>query len=306
MRPSKPWYRTSHDAWYVEIDGRQVKLAKGKASKPEAMQAFHRLMAEHTRPDRGKTDLPVAVVCDLFLSWSKSNHKTDTYVWYKNYLQAFVSFRGTGELLSSQLTPSHVTAWLASEPEWSVNSRAAAIASVKRAFAWAETEGHLPSNPVRLLKKPSTTARSRVLTHDERAKVRAAIRDEAFRTFVFALQETGCRPSEVATVTAAQVNLTLGVWTFEDHKTAKRTGKPRVVYLTPPMVELSKKLMALYPEGPLFRSRGGRPFSRNAIRIRFMRLRKKLPELKGVTAYAYRHTYATDALENGVGVCHVS
>jgi hypothetical protein len=30
--PEGPWYRASRDAWYVEVDGKQVRLAKGKAN----------------------------------------------------------------------------------------------------------------------------------------------------------------------------------------------------------------------------------------------------------------------------------
>ncbi len=121
------------------------------------------------------------------------------------------------------------------------------------------------------------------------------------------MQETGCRPSEVARVTAAHVNLELGVWVFADHKTVKKTGKPRIVYLTPAMVELTKRLMAEHPDGPLFRGpRGGKPFTRNGIRCRFKRLREKLPHLKGLIAYAYRHSFATDALVNGVGIAQVA
>ena len=66
-------------------------------------------------------------------------------------------------------------------------------------------------------------------------------------------------------------------------------------------------LAAAHPEGALFRGpRGGRPFSRNNVRCRFRRLREKLPHLKGVVAYCYRHTFATEALVNGVGVAQVA
>ena len=90
-------------------------------------------------------------------------------------------------------------------------------------------------------------------------------------------------------MTAANVNLDLGVWTFTQHKTAKRTGKPRVIYLTPAMVDLSRRLMAERPTGPLFttmhhvRVNGelvARGFSRNGVRCRFRHLREKLPTLK--------------------------
>jgi integrase len=120
------------------------------------------------------------------------------------------------------------------------------------------------------------------------------------------MQETGCRPGEVAAVTAEQVDLKLGVWVFDEHKTAHKTGKPRVVYLSPAVLDLTRTLVVRYPTGPLFRGRGGRPFTRNGIRCRFRRLRAKLPDLKAFTAYSYRHTFTTDALTNGVGVAQVA
>jgi integrase len=209
-------------------------------------------------------------------------------------------------LLAQDLKPLHVSRWLDSHPGWK-GSRRCAVIAIKRAFNWAEGEGLLAVNPLRKVKKPPQTYRERILSREERQEVMAAIRDQAFRDFVLALQETGCRPSEVSRVTAAHVNLELSVWVFADHKTVKKTGKPRIVYLTPAMLELTRRLMAEHREGPLFRTPwGGRPFTRNSIRCRFRRLRQKLPHLKGLIAYAYRHSFATDALVNGVGIAQVA
>jgi site-specific recombinase XerD len=73
------------------------------------------------------------------------------------------------------------------------------------------------------------------------------------------------------------------------------------------MVELTRRLVALYPEGPLFRGpRSKRGFTRNGVRCRFRNLRKKLPHLKGVISYTARHSFATQALVNGVGIAHVA
>jgi integrase/recombinase XerD len=97
------------------------------------------------------------------------------------------------------------------------------------------------------------------------------------------------------------------VWQFEEHKTSAKTRRPRVVYLTPAMMELSKRLAEKYPNGPLFRGpRGGRPLTRNGIRCRFRRLRKKLPHLAHFCSYSYRHSYATRALLNQVPVAEVA
>ena len=179
--------------------------------------------------------------------------------------------------------------------------------AVRRAFSWSEQQGILSSNPLRTLKAERVKQRTRVLTRDELTEILAAIRDHQFRGFVQAMLETGCRPSEVARLSAAHVNLELGVWIFDDHKTFKKTHKPRIVYLTPTMVELSRKQIALYPDGPLFRSpRGKVAFTRQNIRCRFRRLRMKLPHLKHFVSYTIRHTYATQALLNGVGIVHVA
>ena len=133
------------------------------------------------------------------------------------------------------------------------------------------------------------------------------MKDRNFREFLTALYLTGCRPGEVARVTAADVNLELGLWVIDRHKTARKTQKPRVIYLTPEMVEMSRRLVAERPEGPLFPSRKlNRPFSKDAIRIRFRRLREKLPHLKHFVCYNVRHTYATDALANGVSAAQVA
>jgi site-specific recombinase XerD len=57
---------------------------------------------------------------------------------------------------------------------------------------------------------------------------------------------------------------------------------------------------------PHFCNSRGKPWTRNAIRCRFRNLRAKLPQLKGVVSYTYRHSFVTDALENGVGVAQVA
>lgn len=161
-------------------------------------------------------------------------------------------------------------------------------------------------NPIQGVKKPAKGRQDRIVTREEREAILAAIKDQAFREFVLAMQKTGCRPSEVARVTAADVNLDAGLWVLKEHKTARKTRRPRVVYLTPMMIDMSRRLAAVNPDGPTFRSpRGNRPFSRNNIRCRFRRLREKLPQLAGVVAYSYRHTFATEALANGVGIAQV-
>jgi integrase len=177
---------------------------------------------------------------------------------------------------------------------------------VKRAFSWGKGEGLINDNPLAHIKNPPIQKRERVISTAERQQILDAIPDKAFNQFVRALLGTGCRPSEVANVTADDVNLELGIWILKKHKTAKKSGKPRIVYLSPEMAELTRELMAINATGPLFRNTRGRPFTRNAWRCRFRRLRQRFPNLDGVVAYSARHTFATDALINGVGLAQVA
>lgn len=316
MRQPKPWFRTSKSAWYVQYRGKKVLLGGHPDGAPPPKQtngtwnapavirdAFYKLMATDPANLPKAGQIVVAQVCDLFLAHSEKHNEKATYVWYRHFLQSFSTLYG--RIAAAELKPFHVTKWLDANT-WKGGQRNAVIA-LKRAFNWADQQGVLTPNPLRNVQKPPATRRTRIVTTAEREEILAAVPDRNFKEFLTALYLTGCRPSEVSRVTAAHVNLDLGVWIFEQHKTGKKTGKPRIIYLNPDMVEMSRRLVAERPEGPLFPSRKqNRPFSKNAIRIRFRRLRSKLPHLKGIVAYAYRHSYASAALENGVGIAQVA
>lgn len=301
MREAKPWFRKFDGWWYVQVAGKKVKLAKGLDNKREAVKKFHVLMAGTQPAHEPKS---VEQVCDLYLAHSKEEHEDSTFKWHETFLQRFCDRFGT--IQSADLIPFHLTTWLDANKQWKGGRRHAAVI-VKRAFTWAKRQGLIPTDPFADFKVDRGGRRGRVVSVAEREEILRSIKDRQFRDFVKAMQETGCRPSEIARVTASDANLELGVWVLHRHKTGKKTGKPRIVYLTPVMVEMTQRLMALFPEGPLFRGpRGKKPFTRNGVRCRFRRLREKLPHLAGVVAAAYRASFATDALENGVGVAQVA
>lgn len=104
--PTKPWYRASKDAWYVEFNGRQVRLAKGRDNEKAARDAFYKLMASGSGKLPEADTLRVASVCDLFLNHSQKHHVPDTFRFYKGYLQDFCDLYGT--LVVQDLKPMHV------------------------------------------------------------------------------------------------------------------------------------------------------------------------------------------------------
>lgn len=297
MRFPKPFFRRSKQAWYLQLGKRQIALGK---DRDEAFARYRQLLLhEQGVAVVGDSQKPllVAEACDLFLEHCQHNCEPATYDWYRTFLSDFCKFAPS--LRVDELKPFHVTKWLQGK-QWSSTTQGRAIGALKRVFNWAIGEGLLTENPLRLLKKPPAKRRDRYLSADDRRRILGSAKGKPFRMFLFALGQTGARPGEVARVTAADVDLDKGLWVLQRHKTAKKTGRPRVIYLSPPMVRLTRRLAAEHPDGSLFRNSRQRPRTRNAIRCRFRQLRKKLKLGPGVVAYCYRHAFITDALERGI------
>jgi integrase len=254
--------------------------------------------ALNTPPE--SANVTTAALLEAFLEWSHRHNEPATYEFYRVFLQSFCDLHGAVPV--RDLKPFHVTRWLDGQHRWGQSTQSGAITALKRVLNWATDEGLIPANPLKNVKKPTVKHRERILVPAEQKVIAEAPRDEAFKQFLFALEQTGCRPGELASVAADQLDLDAGTWTFVRHKTVKRTHKPRVVFLTGPMVELCRKLIPRHPCGPLFRNSRGQPWSCNAIRCRFRRLRKKLGLGKDIVAYAYRHTFATNGLAAGVPI----
>ncbi len=127
------------------------------------------------------------------------------------------------------------------------------------------------------------------------------------RDVLFALRESGARPCEVLTVEAKDFHAEAGLWVLHKHKTAHKTGKPRIIYLTPGLTALCRELAKRHPEGALFRRRSGKPFPPAYYLARLVRqLRRRLGMRESVTPYGMRHAFATDALANGIPDAHVA
>jgi integrase len=326
-RSAQPWYRSSHGSWYCTHAGRQVVLAKGPEAetRAEARDAFYRLKAgvapTAAVPPAGPT---VGDLIDLWLDdcerrveatgQVRGGLERKTYRWYVDQSREFRERHGA--LPADALRPLHVTQWVAAHPEWSPGTQRAKVTVVKLFARWAWREGYYDQDPLARLPRPGTTYRTHVLSRDQVDAIFAAIADRPFRDVLFALWASGARPGEVYGVTAAMLDRDAACWRVP-HKTRRKTGRPlRVVPLSPELLARCVELAAAYPEGPLFRNTKGGPWTNNAVRCRFRRLRARFdraadarrargePEglrLKGeATAYSYRHRFGTDAVRAGL------
>jgi len=288
-RHPKPWYRRSADAWYVQVGGKQRLLAKGKDSQALAWAAFHRLQAGQDGATETGPGLTVADVCELFLSHSGAIHRASTYTTNKGRLDRVCG--SMGGVPATSLSLADVERWAASLKVSSETKRDY-LSTLRAALRWAVREGYIPSDPLAKLVLPRRTRRERTLSPDEREAIRARA-CPAVRDLLTVLEQTGCRPMVAATIEARHVDWQAGTATVESK------GRPYTLILTAALLARLRELAVIHPTGPLLRNVRGEPWTRNAIRCQFRRLRASL-RLKGVSAYTYRHSYATDALERGV------
>lgn len=313
-RHPKPWFREQTRSWYVKINGVQHPLGRhtgpdvpkkddrGDWHPPkEVEKAWHRLMSGEGLEVPSK-DLTLPGLVAEFLADAALTCTPETVQWYGAFLNDFAD--RFPKLKPQDVAETHVRRWLAAERRrpWGPTTHRAAITVLKRLLNWA-VKNHRKSvlvNPIASMERPAAARRERVLAVGEWAEILSWYPPgDPFRDFLVAIRESGVRPGEVMKVTAADVNFELGVWVIQG-KTTKRTGKARVVYMTETLRELTVRLVALHPEGPLFRNEDGNPWNRQAVRDRFRRKQKSKGLDPKVVAYTFRHTWATDALEAGV------
>jgi integrase len=304
----KPYFRSDRGAWYVKTRGGQTQVRLHE-DEQEAYRVWHELRALD-RPDC--PDSPLEVIAEHYLAAVQRTVSDLHYARTAQYIADFCNSHGKKP--ARQLKPFDVNRWVASHRAWGPWSQRGAISSIKRALNWAVDEGLLEKNPIARIKLPSAGRREVLISDSQHRDIisqtpngRAPSKTElCFRQMLIALRHSGARPGSIAAVTAEDVTPEVDSWVLRQHKTAKKTGKPLTVYLSPCLQTLTKILLHRRKAGPLFVNSRGKKWTRSAVRQRMMRLREKLDLPDGLVAYGYRHSYATNMLEAGVPMATVA
>jgi integrase len=300
-----PWFRASKGTWYATLNGKKVSLkVKGEENEAAATKAWHKLMAGDNTPSlksHPKVEQPVVAdvtvkdVADSFLVAKKGVVKETTHYVYGCLLKHITST--FGGLKASALKVADVTRWLHALPV-GVNTRSDIAGILTSMFKWAEGEGIVSDNPVKGLKRPARKSRGAKAVVTEAAhKKLMKVASPALRHLLTMLRETGARPSELARLTAQDVDFANNVAVLTEHKTAVY-GKSRLIVLTPKAMSVLKGLVCKTAEGPLLRNERGKPWKKDSI-VLAMRRASERAGVKAI-AYGYRHALATDALAKGI------
>lgn len=286
------WLRARDKVWMTTLNGKQVKLS---ADKGEARKMLHKLLAADETP-RLSSGVSCRRLLDTYLTRTGELKSAGRLKLMTRYFKRFCETFGHRK--AEVLKPYEVSDWLGKQ-ELSDSTKALIVSMLRAGFNFGVREGYLPASPMKGVRKGKFARRERMLTA---AELDAVVAESCHADFLTVLRITGMRPfSECAVLTAGHLDREKKRAVLVRHKTAEKTGKPRVIYFPPAAWEIVSKLAEARPEGLLFRnSRGGR-LTCDAVN-------KHLREVCGragverFPVYAIRHHLASSALGRGVPV----
>jgi len=244
--------------------------------------------------------LSVQSVITAFLADAESRVSCGCLRNYRIDLLPFASRYGSRS--AESLTACDAEAY-ARKPEWSSTYRANVLGTLITAFRWAERERLITRSPLNGVRKPTRASRGAkaIVSADNHARL-VLCAPKPFKAFLQLLWLTGARPGEIAGLRAEDLDLENGVVVLSAHKMA-HLGKIRVLFLSSEAVAVIRGLER--KDGLLFPSENnGGVMTAQAVGCRLRRLCVKAG-VKHCIPYGYRHTFATDALANGVPDAHV-
>lgn len=300
-RLPKPWWREERQCWYVKINGKMTRL---DPDEKKATQMFYNLLREN--PDPSPRMLVVDLL-DRYLVWSETSHSKATRKRVSASINSFAESVPAG-LRVNKLLPSHLSQWITKRcpkrpPDGSKpvsdNTRRDYLADVMGAFTWAASPEQkiIPYSPFNGYRKPKKTPRAACFTAEQWEQVFAEIKvKDPFYDFMLVVRNTGCRPQEARIAAARHIDAKAKKLHF---KAGEVPGKPWDidVFLDDESLAILQKWALEYPEGPVFRNKRGRPWTKNSLNSRFQRMKEKLPFR--AHCYVARHTKAVELLETG-------
>ena len=304
----KPFFRKARKCWYVKDDlGAFIRL------DPDEGKAFAMWERMRRLSDFRHADATLEAIFEAFLGDLETKVKPYRLNCYISLLEAFALHFGPHRR-ARDVTGSDVIRWVRlkrtfgkESRQWSVARQRDAGQAVKRAIDWVVKRTYIPWSDVLELEFETPQPRDGLISYEDHAKLvkqcHKLKRSRPFALVLIALRHSGARPIQVREMTAA--NFVNDAWVFRSHKTSGKTRKPLIVRCGGCLHTLTRILVHHRPKGPLFLSAEGTAWPKDGIVLRFKRLRESV-KLEGISAYSYRHTYATDALQAGIPIATVA
>lgn len=279
--------------WYATIDGAQTALGvTDPRREPEAWSALRQLLQESVKeaisPQAAVKPGSVSALTPGFLEAKTGDVNAATLAGYAKYLRWLGTHFGKEQVAKVDLKAIREKA---QAEGWGNTHRANTLWCVNSFLKWAGLTETIP------LPQRESRGGEAVIPEDVHRRILAETAGD-FRQVCRFLWLTGCRPGEATSLTAECVDWEAAAVRLKKHKT-RHKGKTRVLYLCKEAVEvLADQGLKHEGGGYLFRGLRGKPFSLQAMTMRFERISEKVG--RTVTSYMYRHTWATRALSAGI------
>jgi integrase len=319
-----PWYWAARDVWVTPGDRKNTPLRNvrgevvcGKDNKAEARRVWFDAQAL-THAGRAGIDNPVKTILEAYLQGAAKRVSAKTLKSYTDWYQSFADHHPG--LLVRELKTRHIEVWWESHTTWGQTVRNMSGAALKAAFKWAAAAGNsalISSNPLDGFRLPTARKRNAevVVSRQEFDSLLALVKSEPVRDILVVAWETGTRPANLARVTRRNLTDAKNALMLDGsntepgsavHKVWKKTGRGLVIPLPPKARDIVLRLASRFPQGPLFRTANGLPWT--AVRLaNIIRHYAKRAGLKGrFTAYGCRHSRITSLLEAGVNPTDVA
>jgi integrase len=280
----------------VTVQGRQIPLGvSDPGDEAAAFAAFRELMGRLGKGGEPAVWPTVAEAAGAFLESAAGRLSSATVRGYRAYLGRFAARFGTQRV--GELKKDRIEADARSRPSWSDDTR-------RNYLQAAEALLKFCGRPMAFEKPPRGSAGAAAVIPEETYHMALGAARGDLRALLACLWNTGCRPSELRTLTVELVDWASGTATLTRHKT-RRAGKAhRLIVFPGPALKVLEGQRAKHKSGLLFRNNRGRAYTCAGLTQQVWRIAGRIG--RPLTAYGMRHTFATDALAKGVPDTHVA
>lgn len=299
------WWWRARNCWAMKIvhpiTGRRKNVQLGP-DETEARRRFHGKMLELLGNEDPRGNDPRIVqsptlveLATAYFDWNERNRAPKTTATRRSYL-AWVVDR-YGHLPATDLVPAHVE-----EIKHRYRSRAPLsinhfVRITKGLYNWAIDQGILETNPVARVKGvPLPPAKRKAVSMLQAVRAyHAGDASPPLGDYMRLLLYTGMRRGELAGLPWDAYDAKERILVITNHKTAGRSGLPRIIPLSARAVEVIER----QPKGTdaIISGPGGRVLPASALDQRWLHAR---PDGCRVTFHVMRHTFVSRLLARGV------
>jgi integrase len=238
----------------------------------------------------------VADTVAAFLAWTAEHRAPATRRYYARTLDPFAA--AFPDRTPADLGPLEIEDWLrraGRRPDgflYAPDTRRGQAIVWLRWQSWCLERRLLPEPILKRIEKPRPKLRERIPTQGEIAAVLARA-SPAFGLIYRALLRSGARPGELAAARIRDWDQAGQRIVLAEHKTARKTGKPRVIPVGPTLAALLRQAKGGRTDGPLFLGPHGGAWTSRTLSATFRYVRKKAGLKPDLVLYQTRHYAAT-------------